>query len=125
MVESRAKETDDTQAYENDFAEAINDDLNIPKALAILQDILTSSLSDPKKLVLMKKFDEVLGLNLDTPMQNPINEKMEVYKKLREYAQSRDNQQFDKSDALRKEIEALGFSVRDTEHGSYVVKKYF
>lgn len=113
------------EQYEEAFEEAINDDLNIPQALATLHDMLSDNGSPMKKLELVGKFDTILGLHLDSPMQNPVKERIEIYKKLGEYEQFRANKQFVQSDVLRKEIEALGYSIRDTIHGPYLVKKFF
>jgi cysteinyl-tRNA synthetase len=111
--------------YENSFKEAINDDLNTSKALAILQDVLFSSLTSASKLTLTKKFDEIFGLRLNIPMEYSLEKDMVAFEKLRIYKQLRDSKQFVQSDDLRKDIEALGYKVRDTGSDSYVVKKFF
>jgi len=111
--------------YEESFKTAINDDLNISKALSIFQDMLISSLPDANKLALAKKFDKILGLSLDVPEKDQVEERVKIYQKLKEYGQYRDNKQFVQSDVLRKEIEDLGYKVRDTAHGPYIVKKFF
>ncbi|MEK7550360.1 MAG: cysteine--tRNA ligase [Patescibacteria group bacterium] len=48
--------------YRNKFMEAINDDLNTSKAMAIMFEMLKSNISNKDKYDLVKGFDEVLGL---------------------------------------------------------------
>lgn len=103
----------------------MNDDLNTPKALGIIHDMLNDHGNPVKKLELVKKFDNILGLRFNIPAQYSPKEDDKIAKKMAEYAEFRANKQFVQSDALRKEIEALGYEVRDTENGPYVVKKFF
>lgn len=123
MTSGEAKKT--LGAYENDFRDAINEDLNTSQALATLHDMLNDHGSPKKKLELVKKFDDVLGLQFANAMHHSRIEDSEIVEKQRQYDQLRANKQFVQSDALRKEIEGLGYSVRDTETGSYIVKKFF
>jgi cysteinyl-tRNA synthetase len=51
------------QMWQDSFLSAINDDLNIPQALAITQDLLKSDLSVEDKLATVLSFDRVLGLD--------------------------------------------------------------
>jgi cysteinyl-tRNA synthetase len=46
-------------------------------------------------------------------------------KKFEEYTAFRTNKQFIQSDALRKELEGVGYEVRDGAEGSSLVKKFF
>jgi cysteinyl-tRNA synthetase len=105
----------------------INDDLNTPKALAVMHEMLRQPLSAIEKLRLITQFDSVLGLSLATPMQHYPQNEQNIMGKFKEYKESRANKQFMQSDALRKEIEELGYSIRDTENGSELisVKKFF
>ena len=112
--------------YEKQFSEALADDLNAPQALAVIHEMLADHGSPTGKLELIKKFDKILGLGLNAPMQPYSQENdQKIAGKIKEYEQFRANKQFVQSDALRKEIESLGYSVRDTESGPYIVKKFF
>ncbi len=119
------KETKSLKEYEEAFLEAIDDDLNIPKALSVLHDMLGDHGDPMKKLELVKRFDEVLGLRLDVPMHYSPEKDEEIARKMKEYKTLRDNKQFMQSDALRKEIKALNFSVRDKVNTTEVVKIFF
>ena len=54
-----------SKKYKDKFIKAINDDLNMPKALAVIQETLKSDLPNEEKLATVLDFDKVLGLGLD------------------------------------------------------------
>lgn len=103
-------------SVEKMFLDAINDDLNMPEALAILWTALKDKKIDLETVI---KFDKVLGLNLHQP-----KEKKEVpetvQKLLDERALARDAKDWKRSDELRDEIAAQGFIVEDTAEGQKI-----
>jgi cysteinyl-tRNA synthetase len=104
-----------------DFNKAINNDLNIPEALGIAwQTIKEKDLSPDCKLRLLLDFDKVFGLELKNVKKTVVPQKVRVIVKERELL--RVNQQFVKSDALRKKIEALGYRLEDTDKGPIITK---
>jgi len=106
----------DINEFKNSFLEAINQDLNMPKALAVLQDILkTNNLGGKEKLILVKEFDKVLALDLTKVEKIKIPKKIEELVEKREKA--RKNKDWDLSDKLREELKIEGFVVEDTEFG--------
>lgn len=114
----------DAEKCKKMFAEAINDDLNAPKALGLFRDRLRANdISPENKLLLAKKFDKVLGLRLEIPMN--FRQKPEISSKISDYWKFRENKQFVQSDALRKKLEQLGFIVRDAATGPIVTPKFF
>jgi cysteinyl-tRNA synthetase len=107
--------------YEVRFLEAINDDLNTPKALAVMWDLLKDKEmpAGAKKRSLLK-FDTVLGLGLAEIKQIKIPGR--VKKLVQERQSARDRQAWAEADQLRQQIAAEGFNVEDTPAGP-VVKK--
>ncbi|MDD5039899.1 MAG: cysteine--tRNA ligase [Patescibacteria group bacterium] len=106
--------------YEKKFIAAVNDDLNTPKGLAVVWDLLKSSEPAESKKATLLKFDEVLGLKLAgaQPIVIP-----DTIKKISQERQAkRDVKDWQSADALRGQIETAGFSVDDTPAGS-VIKK--
>ncbi|MBI3046458.1 MAG: cysteine--tRNA ligase [Candidatus Harrisonbacteria bacterium] len=110
------------------FKNAINDDLNTPEALGSIHELLNqlAGLQKENKLnsqnagLALKeilKLDSILGLNLKNLPKIPA--------KIRQMAKKREllraNKQFTQADALRKEIETLGFSIEDTPAGPLVI----
>jgi cysteinyl-tRNA synthetase len=113
--------------YEAQFSAAIEDDLNTSQALATLYEMLADNGPTKEKLELVNRFDAVLGLGLESAMQ-PADQGAdapEIAEMARIYNDLRSNKQFIQSDALRKEIEALGYSIRDTKDGSFIKKRFF
>jgi cysteinyl-tRNA synthetase len=68
----------------------------------------------------MDRFDQVLGLGLSTwaPEQEPIPEQILALVDQRQ--QARDEKRWADADALRDEIAAAGYEVRDTPEGPQV-----
>lgn len=120
------KKTPSRQAEEKQqkmFFQALNDDLNLPKALAVLWSVLQSpKLDSTQKIKLIKNFDKVLGLNLSkikTP-RLPIKIKRLIAGR----EKFRINQQFIQADNLRKKIESLGYKIEDTPRGPLIFPLY-
>ena len=108
--------------YKNNFLAAVNDDLNMPRAMAVIQEMLKSSISDTEKLTTILDFDRVLGLNLDQLDQEQALPET-VQKRVDARLKAREDKDFAASDRLRAEIEAMGYLVQDTKDGMKVIKK--
>lgn len=108
------------QNYREKFSQAINDDLNMPKALAVFQELLKSELSNEVILATVLDFDKVLGLGLDKIKKDIIPEEVENLAKERK--QARDNKDWAKSDELRNKIRDLGYEVKDNDSGYEITK---
>lgn len=105
--------------YLNRFTEYISDDLNTPKAIALIWDLLKDAAVTPEqKYATIAKFDTVLGLKLTEQVALEIP--VEVSALLDERLQARANKDWKKSDELRDTIKAKGFEVKDTEKGQEV-----
>jgi len=104
------------------FLELLNDDLNFPKAVSYIWDILRDNrLNDTEKYKLILKFDEILGLDLDK--KEKIKIPKEVAKLARDREAFRSKKDFAKADKIREKINKLGFLVEDTKKGVIVNKK--
>lgn len=111
-----------SQEYKRKFVGYVSDDLDTPKALALVWEIVKDSeISDENKRSLILDFDRVLGLQLDKKEIVEIPE--EVQKLIKERDQAREQKDFARSDELRSEIEQFGFDVMDTPEGTEVSKK--
>jgi cysteinyl-tRNA synthetase len=109
--------------FEREFEDAINDDLNTPKALAIVWNILKSNYPSSAKKKTLLRFDQVLGLGLDELKK----EKVSIPKSVKTLATKRERarraKEFEEADNLRKAIEKEGFVVEDTANGPKISKK--
>ncbi len=94
----------------------VNDDLNTPKALALMWEMLKDNkLSDHDKYFLLLEFDKVFGFNLGLVEKEEISK--EVVDLVKEREKARSNKDWKKSDKLRGLIESKGYSVSDTSSG--------
>ena len=109
------------KAYLTKFENDINDDINIPKALAVLWEVLNdNSLSDRDKYILALNFDKVLGFNLGNLVKEKIPSKIIELAKERLFA--RNNKDWKKADKLRDEINQLGYIIEDTKERYEITK---
>lgn len=106
--------------FEQQFLKAINNDLDTPKALAVMWDLVKSDYPDSAKLQSLLKFDEVLGLELAEISGQTATSEVDELVKQREKA--REEKDFAKSDEIRKQIADKGFEVVDTDQGPKLKK---
>ena len=104
------------------FLEAINDDLNMPKAMAVVQEMLKSSMGDADKHATILDYDRVLGLSLDQ-VDKPEELPQDIKNLVAERQAARDAKDWGASDRLRDTIQDLGYLVQDTKEGMQVIKK--
>jgi cysteinyl-tRNA synthetase len=98
----------------------LNDDLNTPEALSILWQLVDSHESTSAKAESLLKFDQVLGLNLQSFIGKSVEIPVEVQHLLDMRAMARSEKNYAESDRLRTEIEKLGFIVEDKSDGQKV-----
>ncbi|MBI4035380.1 cysteine--tRNA ligase [Candidatus Daviesbacteria bacterium] len=103
--------------YEQDFAEAINNDLGMPKALAILWDMVRSDYPTSAKAKTLLEMDKVLGLQLDKYLGKEIEVPDEVRKLVNKRETVRKSGDFKESDKLRHQIKKFGYEIEDTPSG--------
>ncbi|TSC84930.1 MAG: cysteinyl-tRNA synthetase [Parcubacteria group bacterium Gr01-1014_13] len=106
------------------FLEAVNNDLDMPAAMAIMWDLIKNPIfpgSAKKRTIL--KFDKILGLGLAKLKKQKINIPTEIQNLIAERDGARFSKNWDKSDELRKKIETAGYTVMDTPEGTKIEKK--
>ena len=96
-----------------DIKDAFSDDLNTPKAIGILNDVLQSDASDTYKKGVAIFANHVLGLNLLERKEIP----EEVVKLAEERELLREQKNYSEADAVREKIEEKGYHVLDTPDG--------
>jgi len=101
-----------TQNYKKEFLSYINDDLNTPKALALMWKLIKTNKASYDLLL---EFDKIFGLDLDKAKKPRIPEKIKKLAKQRE--KHRKEKDWKKADKIRKEIEELGYKIKDTSKG--------
>lgn len=112
-------------AYEKKFQAAVNDDLNLPKALAVAWSLVKSKREDPaKKKRTLLKFDTVLGLGLDQPSstQSAGEIPVEAQQLAAEREKARQERNWQRADELRAALQKLGYAVEDSATGPRLKK---
>ncbi len=112
----------DAEAFLALFDEALCDDLNLPRALTVLDEVLAAkTLSPATRLYLVERMDQVLGLRLDgltrrdlrlRPGDAQISEAA-IEDRLTERATARAARDFAKSDRIRDALASAGVEVMD------------
>ncbi len=93
------------------FIAAMNDDLNTPKAVSVLFELLVPGRFDPEERMEFIIFaGKILGVSLVAIEQEIPREVIALAEKRKE---ARKNAEWALSDELRKEIESFGYIVRD------------
>ncbi|MBI4447511.1 cysteine--tRNA ligase [Candidatus Woesearchaeota archaeon] len=107
----------DAGGYEKGFLEAINDDLNMPEALALTWNLIKDQkVGNKLKYETLLKFDKVLGLKI-SELQTEIKVSEDIKKLIREREEARKNKDWKKSDQIRDEIKRKGFIIEDSAEG--------
>jgi len=107
--------------YQNKFKKYIEDDLDTPRALVLLWDLIKDEkISSADKKTTILDFDKVLGLDFKNLKEEKIPKEVKELAEEREKA--RKNKDFKKSDELRKKIEKLGYEIKDNPEG-YKIEK--
>jgi cysteinyl-tRNA synthetase len=118
---STAPLSPDGRALHDRFVAAIDDDLDMPVALALLREILRASISDDERRWLILDADLVLGLDLDLVWASSDDvAPTEVMALLVARDAARAARDWSSADALRAELTNLGWDVVDGPDGSTV-----
>lgn len=119
----------DTESYEHDFRQFINDDFNTPQAVAVMFDFIKFIHSNNERfsppdyklcLETLLRWDDVFGLRLTDMRAGIIPQHIRDLADARESA--RQNKEWDTADELRKTIETQGYAVEDTRQGPRIVR---
>ena len=101
------------------FLDRVNDNLDLPGALSLTWRLAKSDASDRVKLEIVREFDKVLGLGLDTGNQTH-EVTAEVTGLVHERAAFRQTGEYAKADQLREQMVSHGWVVEDTQNGTRI-----
>jgi len=134
LQKAKGGSVDDTYALK--LLEAMNDDLDTPKAIALLWELVKDSkISVQDKRATLLYFDKVLGFGLlalakrDTTMTSLTVESVaikdlpkEVQEKISDREKARSDKEWEKADTLRDEVLKSGYEIEDSEEGPKITK---
>jgi len=107
-------------SFKKDFDEAVNDDLNIPKALGIAWNAVKYPKKSKKLFDLLVKFDEIMGLNIkDVKEKQEPAEALdpEIEDLVNQRQQARKDKNWKLADEIRDKLKEIGIVLEDTPQG--------
>lgn len=108
-------------SFQNAFKSALENDLQMPQALAVVWEVAKSNIPSTDKVDLLRSFDEVLSLDLFAE-EDEGNIPKEITKLAQERIEARNNKDFALADQIRNVITQKGYSIKDTSDG-FILRK--
>lgn len=99
------------EEYKTRFIRHINQDLNMPKAIALLWEVLDSDFSPADKKATAQFFDQIFGLKIDHLEEIDIPQ--DVLLLAQQRLEMKQQKRFEEADRLRDQITELGYRVAD------------
>jgi cysteinyl-tRNA synthetase len=103
--------------YVDRFRAQINDDLNMPRALALTWELVKSALPASSKKATLLQFDRVFGLRLAEwhPGEAVVPEA--IWELVQQRQRARAERRWQDADVLREQVKAAGYDLDDTPQG--------
>jgi cysteinyl-tRNA synthetase len=111
------------ESYAEQFQECLDDDLNLPRAVALAWDLTKSELPAGTKKATMLLFDRVLGLRLAEWKPTVEEVPAEILTLVEQRQQARQEKRWKEADALRAQAAEAGYEIEDTPQGARVKRK--
>ncbi len=105
------------EALRESFRDALRDDLDAPRAIAILWDIANQPEPLPLRAQLLRELGDAIGLSLAGPAPMLEDDEL-IEQQVARRNQARKDRNFALSDALRAELFARGVVLEDSPEGS-------
>ena len=112
--------SDAARALDARFREAVADDLNMPQALVVLNETVSTDLPGAERYALLVSWDAVLGLDLERDARGGWEPSEEMRALVAERDAARAAKDFSKADEIRDRLQAMGLEVMDTAEGTKV-----
>ena len=117
-----AQEHPDAEQWRQNIRSAVQNDLDMPAALALTWDMVRSELPGQTKRGLLLEFDRIFGLDLDRiPSDGAVPP--EVIATVDRRVALREREDYQEADALRDRVASNGYLVEDTTHRARVRSK--
>jgi cysteinyl-tRNA synthetase len=112
---------DAAKGFDGRFREAVADDLDMPAAVVVVNELVSSpDVPDGEKYLALASWDAVLGLDLEREATSGWAPSDEALGLIAERDAARAAKDYAESDRLRDELTALGLEVMDTPDGTKV-----
>lgn len=102
------------EKYQSTFTAALENDLDMPRAIATLWEMVKSNIPNYDKIDLMRQWDQVLGLNLgfanyELNVETPVQIKQLIAQR----DEARAKKDYAQADKIRVDIEKQGYKLED------------
>ncbi len=119
---SESVEQSQVTVFENEFIDALSDDLNTALALSKLYEVLKADINDATKRHIITSFDFVLGLDLTKGLveKREVSEELETYivQMIQKRNDAKQSKNYSLADEIRNELLAKGVALKDTKDGT-------
>lgn len=110
--------TENYEKYKKEFLDAINNDLGMPEAMAVVWAVVKDSkLGNKEKYELLLEFDKILGLDIDKIKKEKIGLPKEIMDLIIKREGYRKRGDFEAADKIRKGLKEKGYLIEDTPQG--------
>lgn len=109
-----------SEEFADKFVAQINDDLNMPRALAVAWDLARSDLPSPVKKATLTLFDKVLGLGLAEWRPSDETAPASILELVEQRSLARKEKRWKDADQLRQQVLDAGYEIEDTPEGPRV-----
>ena len=115
--------SDDAKALDGRFRAAVADDLDLPRALVVLNETASSAIPDAQKYGLLASWDAILGLDLERDALEGFEPTEEMLALVAERDAARTAKDFATSDRIRERLQDLGLEVMDSAEGTQIRRR--
>jgi cysteinyl-tRNA synthetase len=126
----------EVRSWSDAFLTEVENDLNMPRAMALTWNMLRSNELDPTtKVRLLLDVDRILGFNLKNYLQSDQPERKSdpqtylasvpspIVRQVLERDELRSQRNYVQADGIREELGSAGYALRDTARGSLVLPR--
>lgn len=110
-------------SYLNRFYKAINNDLNLPQAMAIVWKLIKSNEDPSSKMATLFELDQILGLDLEKNRLKIKKIPEGIKKLIQKREELRKQKKWKESDRIRDKLLKKGWEIKDTDEKTMVYKK--
>jgi cysteinyl-tRNA synthetase len=108
------------EAFDARFRAAVADDLAMPRAVVVMNEVVGSDLPPGERYALLASWDRVLGLDLERGARERFEPTPEMLDLVAERDAARAARDYARSDELRDRLQAMGLDVMDSPDGTTI-----
>lgn len=111
------------ETLKKEFLNSVNDDLNIPRAMAVVWSIIKDPRKSKQFWDLLMDFDKVLGLRLNEVSEKEEKIEPEILELIKQREEARAQRNWKVADEIREKLKRMGIVVIDTPEGPKIKRE--